>query len=280
MLQKIYLPTLIAIFLIIFAYLATMTYKFLNQSKYVYFPTEYIGFSPKDIGLRYEDIYFFASDGTRINGWYIPSGKEYTLLIFHGNGGNISDRIGLIKIFNKIGLSIFIIDYRGYGKSSGEPSEEGTYLDASGAWDYLVKKKKVNPKKIIVYGRSLGGPIAAKVAKESKPAALVLDSTFTSIKDIGAELYPYLPVNKFFKYDYNTINYLKHVNCPVMVIHSREDDYIPFEHGQKVYDSIQGRKELVVIKGSHNDNIFVSEDIYMEKIDSFLHFIDKASGKK
>lgn len=257
-----------------------MVYKFLNQSNHVYFPTKYIISSPEDIGLNYEDIYLQASDGTKINGWYIPSSGSYTLLVFHGNGGNISDRIGLIKIFNKVGLSVFIIDYRGYGKSEGKPSEDGTYLDANAAWNYLIKKKGISPKEIIIYGRSLGGPIAAKSAKEGNPAALVLDSTFTSIKDIGAELYPYLPVKKFFKYEYNTLAFLKDVRCPVMVIHSKGDDYIPFIHGQKTYNNIVSEKKLVIIAGSHNDGIATSKDIYLEEIASFLNIIDKGKSKK
>ncbi|MGM0368504.1 MAG: alpha/beta hydrolase [Actinomycetota bacterium] len=275
MLQKAYLPIIIAVSFIIVAYLAMMTYRFLNQSRYVYFPTRRIHSTPKDIGLEYEDVYIRTVDGVNINGWFIDSGNPVTVLFFHGNGGNISDRLALIEIFRKIGLSTFIIDYRGYGKSGGKPTEAGTYRDAEAAWNYLVDEKKINPSEIILYGRSLGGPVAANIASSFNPRALILDSTFTSIKDIGSELYPYLPVKKFFKYDYNTISFLEGVSCPVLVMHSRDDSYIPIKHGQKIYNAIKGPREFAVIKGSHNNGFLLSADIYLKKIGAFVDLAGK-----
>jgi len=262
---------------IIILYTSVAVYRFFNQSKYVYFPTREIISTPSDIGLLYEDIFFKASDGVTLSGWYIPVEKpRATILVFHGNGGNISNRLEFIKIFNQLGLTTFIIDYRGYGKSQGEPSEEGTYLDAQAAWDYLVKEKKINPYKITLFGRSLGGPIASWLAKRCNPRALILDSTFTSIKDVGAELYPYLPVKKFFKFDYNTIEYLKEVSCPVLIIHSINDNYIPFSHGVKLFEEANEPKKFLKISGTHNDGFITSKDIYIDGLNSFMsNFISK-----
>ncbi len=275
MLQKVYLPVIIAVSFIIAAYLAMMAYRFLNQSRYVYFPTRRIHSTPRDIGLEYEDVYIRTVDGVEVNGWFIDSGSSVTVLFLHGNGGNISDRLALIEIFTKIGLSTFIIDYRGYGKSGGKPTEVGTYRDAEAAWNYLVGEKKISPSEIILYGRSLGGPVAANIASSFNPRALILDSTFTSIKNIGSELYPYLPVKKFFKYDYNTISFLKEVSCPVLVIHSGGDSYIPIKHGQKIYNAIKSAKEFAVIRGNHNNGFLLSADTYLKKITAFLGLAGK-----
>lgn len=246
-------------------------YLYLNQSRYVYFPAREITADPSDMGLLYEEVTIRTSDGIDLSGWYIPADKpRAVVLFFHGNGGNISNRLDLIEIFCGLNLSVFIIDYRGYGKSEGEPTEEGTYLDAKAAWDYLIKKKKIVPDEIILFGRSLGAPIASWLAKEHKPGALILDSTFTSIKDIGAQLYPYLPVRRFFKFNYNTIDYLKRVDCPVLIIHSCDDEYIPFSHGEKLFEEANEPKQFLEIKGGHNIGFMTSKNIYAKGIDSFI----------
>ncbi|MBC8390815.1 MAG: alpha/beta hydrolase [Actinobacteria bacterium] len=256
---------------IIIIYFSFAVYLFLNQSKYVYYPTKEIISNPSYLGLEYEDIFFKTSDNISLNGWYIPvENSKGIILIFHGNGGNISNRLELIDMFYKIELTTFIFDYRGYGRSEGEPSEGGTYLDAEAAWNYLVSERKIKPGNIILYGRSLGGPVASWLAKENKPEALIIDSTFTSIKDIAEKLYPYFPVRRFFKFDYPTVDYLKKVNCPILVIHSRSDNYIPFSHAMKLYDEANTPKEFLEIMGDHNSSLILSKDIYMEGIDSFI----------
>mgnify|MGYP001037531842 CR=1 FL=1 len=246
-------------------------YLYLNQSRYVYFPTHEITGNPSDIGLLYEDVTIKTTDELNLSGWYIPAEKPgAVILFFHGNGGNISNRLDLIKIFYELRLSTFIIDYRGYGRSEGEPTEDGTYLDATAAWDYLVEKRKIAPDEIILFGRSLGGPIAAWLAKDNNPGVLILDSTFTSIKDIGAKLYPYLPIKRFFKFDYSTISYLKRVDCPVLIIHSRDDEYIPFSHAEKLFESANELKQFLEITGGHNIGFMTSKNIYAEGINSFI----------
>lgn len=262
---------LLGVILLFLLFVVYAVYLYFNQSKYVYFPTSAIVAIPSDAGLLFEDIMLKTSDGISISGWYVPAENQRgTILFFHGNGGNISHRIEFIEMFYKLNLSTFIIDYRGYGKSEGKPTEEGTYLDAEAAWDYLVEEKKINPSGVILYGRSLGGPIGARLAEKHKPAALILDSTFTSIKDIGAGLYPFLPVRKFFKFEYNTIEYLKGVDCPVLIIHSRSDSYIPFSHARELSEAVDNKKELVETLGDHNTNFIVSRKDYKNSIDFFI----------
>jgi len=263
---------LFGVILLILLFAVYTVYLYFNQSKYVYFPTSDIAATPSDAGLFYEDIMLKTSDGINISGWYIPAENQRgTILFFHGNGGNISHRIEFIEMFYELNLSTFIIDYRGYGKSEGKPSEEGTYFDAEAAWDYLVDEKKINPSRIIIYGRSLGGPIGVRLAEKHKPAALILDSTFTSIKDIGARLYPFLPVRRFFKFEYNTIEYLKEADCPVLIIHSRDDSYIPFSHAERLFEAVDNKKELVETLGDHNTNFIVSREDYKNSIDFFIN---------
>lgn len=263
---------LFGVILLILLFAVYTVYLYFNQSKYVYFPTSDITATPSDAGLFYEDIMLKTSDGINISGWYIPAENQRgTILFFHGNGGNISHRIEFIEMFYELNLSTFIIDYRGYGKSEGKPSEEGTYFDAEAAWDYLVDEKKINPSRIIIYGRSLGAPIGARLAEKHKPATLILDSTFTSIKDIGARLYPFLPVRRFFKFEYNTIEYLKEADCPVLIIHSRDDSYIPFSHAERLFEVVDNKKELVETFGDHNTNFIVSREDYKNSIDFFIN---------
>jgi len=260
-----------------FLFIVYAVYLYFNQSKYVYFPTSDIVTTPSDSGLFYEDLMLKTSDGIKISAWYIHAeNPKATLLFFHGNGGNISYRIEFIEMFYSLNISTFIIDYRGYGKSEGSPTEEGTYLDSEAAWDYLVNDKNTDPSSIVIYGKSLGGPIAARLAEKHNPAALILDSTFTSTKDIAVKLYPFLPVKKFFKFEYDTVRYLKGVDCPILIIHSIDDSYIPFSHAEKLFDTVDGEKELVETKGDHNTSFMISRQIYKNSIDNILKVLTKS----
>ncbi|MBC7333937.1 MAG: alpha/beta hydrolase [Actinobacteria bacterium] len=286
------LAVIIVIFfigLIAILYIISAIYKFLNQSKYIYCPTRQIIATPSDIGLQYDKVILNTADGIKLTGWYIPSipsaeatltgtspqgtmtKEPLTVLVFHGNGGNISHNLEVIEFFYNLGYCVFIVDYRGYGESEGRPTEEGTYLDALCSWEYLVTERKIIPKKIIIYGYSLGGAIACWLAaqKEVHPGALILDSTFTSVDDMASRLYPYLPVRRFLRYHYRTIDYIGSVTCPVLVIHSKTDDYIPYEHGLRLFKKANKPKEFLQTYGGHLDGFTVSREIYLKKIKSF-----------
>ncbi|MDH4238838.1 MAG: alpha/beta hydrolase [Phycisphaerae bacterium] len=233
------------------------------QPIFLYCPVREVLDTPDELGMDFEDVVFKTDDGLHLNGWYIPAeNSQFTVLFCHGNGGNIMHRLDSINIFYNLGLSCFIFDYRGYGSSEGKPGEDGTYLDAEAAYEWLTKEKKISPNDIIIFGRSLGGSIATQLASKVQARALIIESAFTSYVDIGRKFYPYMPVRWFARFSYRTIDYIKDVHCPVMIIHSRNDDVVPFEFGSELYEAANEPKEFVEISGSHNDGFLVSSEIY------------------
>ena len=244
-----------------FAGLVALLYIF--QSRLVYFPQKNVLSKPSDIGLGYEQVELTTSDNIKLDAWYIPAAQaKFTVLFCHGNAGNIGHRLDSLAIFHSLGLNCLIFDYRGYGNSGGRPSETGTYLDARAAWDWLVENKKIPAENIIIFGRSLGGAVAANLAGQTQPTGLVLESCFTSFVDIAKHYYPLLPVKIFARFDYNTIESVKKISCPLLVIHSPDDEIIPFKMGQKLYDIASVPKQFAQISGGHNEGFVESERQY------------------
>ena len=244
---------------------------FFAQSSFVYQPGKTIYITPRDAGFDYEDINYMTRDGIKISAWFIPAKESRGVVLFcHGNAGNISHRLDTIDIFYHLGLSTFIFDYRGYGRSGGNPTEAGTYLDAEGAWDYLLRKKGLKPGEIIIAGRSLGGPVAARLAEGKNPRVLIIESSFTSVPDLSAGIYPFLPVRLLCRFDYNTRAFIKKVKCPVLVIHSPDDEMIPFGHGLQVFEAANDPKIFLRIRGSHNEGFMASREQYTRGLKEFL----------
>jgi hypothetical protein len=240
-------------------------------SHILYHPSHELRGTPADLGLPYESVSLETADGGRLAAWWVPSESPRGVLLFcHGNAGNISDRLDSIRIFNRLGLNLFIFDYRGYGKSSGSPSEQGIYRDTETAWNYLEQIRRIDPQKIVVFGRSLGGPIAVRISKTHRPGALILEAAFTSLKEAARDRLPGFIVNLFVPDQYPTIRYLPMVQCPVLIIHSRDDEVIPFHHGEALFAAARGSKGLAVIRGSHNRGFLDSQPLYETAIDSFL----------
>jgi len=179
--------------LIIFVILFLLIVRYIERRS-IYFPMREITANPQSVGLPYEEIYFETSDNKRLNGWFIAHDKsKSTLILCHGNAGNISHRLEKISIFYNLGFNVFIFDYRGYGKSQGAPSELGLYKDAEAAYDYLTKERRVSRDRIILYGESIGGSVAIDLARNKDVGALITEETFTSIKDMSGMAYPFLP---------------------------------------------------------------------------------------
>lgn len=266
---------LLSFFVVLFiAYWGLGVILYIMQPTFLYSPLREVPYTPDELGLDFENVEFKTDDGLRLTGWYIPvENSQYTVLFCHGNGGNIMHRLDSINLFYKLGLNCFIFDYRGYGESEGKPSEEGTYLDAMAAYRWLTEEKKTSPDDIIIFGRSLGGSIAAQLATKVKARALIIESTFTSYIDIGKKFYPYMPVCWFARFSYRTIDYVKDVRCPVMFIHSRNDETVPFEFGLELYEAANEPKEFVEIFGSHNDGFLVSSEIYKKGWTKWLRFL-------
>ncbi|MFH1969470.1 MAG: alpha/beta hydrolase [Verrucomicrobiota bacterium] len=244
---------------------------FFRQSHMVYFPLAAVMQKPSDAGLAYESVALMTADDVRLAGWFVPcAGSRGTVLMCHGNGGNIGDRLHPISLFHELGLNVLIFDYRGYGESAGKPSEEGTYQDAFAAWQYLTEKRNTPPDKIVVFGRSLGGAVAADLAGQVNPAALILEATFTSIPDMGARLYPYLPIRLLSRYRYNTLARLERIHCPVLIAHSRDDEMIPFEQGQRLFAAAREPKTFCELTGNHNEGEVLTSPAYRQALDAFM----------
>ncbi len=255
-------------------YLLFGLYLFQFQSKFVYYP-EYpertITETPESIGLLYENVFLGTANGEKIAGWFVKGENSRGVVLFcHGNAGNIGHRLDSIRIFRELSLDVLIFDYRGYGESEGKPGESNTYEDAGTAWRYLVTVRNIDPEKIIVFGRSLGGGIASYIASKFSPGMLILESTFTSLSDIAAPRFPYFPVRLIMRIKYPTSEYLSRIDCPVLVIHSRDDEEIPFSHGQKLFDMASDPKEFLEIIGTHNEGYKESSSSYKEGLDKFI----------
>jgi len=241
------------------------------QTGLIHYPSTNLDTHPGEHDFEHEDVYIDSDESAKLHGWFIPHpNPRYTLVFYHGNAGNISDRIDSFKIFHDLGLSIFIYDYRSYGISTGELAEDKMYHDAETAWKYLTETRNVPPEKIIVFGRSLGGAMASWVASKHKPAGLIMESAFTSIPNMARLYYNWLPTQYMVRWYYNSLSRMDEVTSPVLFIHSRSDTLIPFAESQKLYEATQSRKEFLEIIGDHNDGFLQSGEIYTNGLDKFI----------
>ena len=263
----------VALLVIACIYLGFALYLLLWQARLVYRPARELSATPSQRGLKFEEVNFASEDRTRLHGWYVPCLSARGVILFcHGNTGNISHRLELLNILNRLHYDVFIFDYRGYGKSDGVPTELGTYQDASAAWNYLINEREKTAAQIVILGRSLGGAIAAWLAAKVDPRALILESSFRSMPLLASELYPYLPIKILTRLKYPTEQALVGVKCPLLIVHSVDDELIPFHHSQHLFDHFCGdTKELIRIRGRHDDGFLHSGLLYESGLRDFLH---------
>ncbi|MFO7578820.1 alpha/beta hydrolase [Nitrosomonas halophila] len=248
---------------------------YILQPIFIYFPDNAVRMKPPGFGLHHETVTLTTADGVNINGWWLPhENPRATMLFLHGNAGNISHRLQKLQIYNRLGLSVLIVDYRGYGLSEGTPTEQGTYLDAEAAWAYLTQVRRIPARDIVLYGESLGGVIAARQASQVAAGALILESTFTSVRDMGKHYYPFLPVNLITRIHYPALEYIQAVASPVLVIHSPADEIVPYEMGRRLFEAASPPKDFLEIKGDHNGGFLRSGELYTDGLDQFIqkHF--------
>ncbi|MFN2373234.1 MAG: alpha/beta hydrolase [Cyclonatronaceae bacterium] len=252
-------------------YLAMGMLLYIFQGKLIFYPTRILVYHPDAAGLDYEDVWLQTSDGERLHAWFVPrENSRGTVLFFHGNAGNISGRIESIRQFHQLGLDVFIVDYRGYGKSTGRPNEKGLYTDALAAYDYLTQELGIPADSLIIFGRSLGGSVAAYLASERPAAGLALESTFTSVPDVASGYYPVYPVGLLTRYKLPTIAYLQKFDGPVLIAHSPDDELISYRFGRELYDAATGPKQFLEMRGGHNDGFFLTGNAYSEGYDRFF----------
>lgn len=244
------------------------------EHRQVYGPRKNIEASPADFGCAFEDVVFSSSDGVSLHGWFLPAvpgarRQNRVLLLCHGNVGNISGRLNFIRAWLELGLAVFVFDYRGYGRSAGRADEPGTYADARAAWRWL-RARGYAPADIVVLGKSLGGGIASELVLHEPPGALILQSTFTNIPDLGCELFPWLPVRRWNTIRYDTIARLPKIQVPLLIAHSRNDDLISYRHAERNFAAANTPKELLEIAGRHVSVIEDGRAAYLEGLGGFL----------
>lgn len=260
--------------LLIAAYLCLLVVIWLLQDRLLYLP--HMGgrdwaTTPAQHGLDYRELELTAADGVQLRGWWVPhSDARATVLFFHGNAGNISHRLQTLQLFHMLDLSVLVIDYRGYGRSEGRPSEAGTALDARAAWAWLQQEAGKEPAEIVLVGRSLGAAVAAELARDHEPAGVILESPFRSVPALAQQLYPFLPARWLARFDYDIETHVTQINAPLLVVHSSDDEIVPFEHGQRVHELAANPVGFVELRGGHNTAISESRSVYLDGLDAFL----------
>lgn len=254
-----------------------------NEQRMIYFPERAIALTPRQQGMKYEDVWLAAADGVRLNGWFMPSAQPsgLTVLLLHGNAGNISHRFDKYAIFHGLGWDVFALDYRGYGNSGGEPSEEGLYQDARAAYRYLVEQRGVDTHKLLVYGESLGVAVAADLLSQVAAAGLILEEGFTSAPDAGQQMYPFLPMRWLMRTRFDTLGKMGRINAPLLIFHSRDDEFFPMRHAQALLAAARAPKRLVELRGGHNDAFVQSGEIYRDALRQFADTLpEKAAAAR
>jgi len=239
-----------------------------------FFPESDFDASTEDFSTGLEDIYFEAKDGTKLHGWFLPAPESRSILIFaHGNAGNISHRIQKIQLLNKIGISVFIFDYRGYGKSFGKPTEKGMYRDIAGAVSLVKGRLRSPADKLIFYGESLGGAAVIdylyEYPEDQKHSLVILEGTFTSAVDMAKIIYPFIP-SFIVRTRLDNASKIAHLKAPLLILHSTNDPVVPYKFGQKLYDLAGVPKKIVALSGGHCTAFAEETDLYLVSIRDFV----------
>lgn len=246
----------------------------LFEPRLIFFPLKELVATPAESGSPYEDVFFETSDGVTLHGWFMPATKSRgTVLFCHGNAGNISHRLEKAAFFLRSGFNVFMFDYRGYGRSLGRPSEEGVYRDAEAAHSYLISRG-IRQEDMVGYGESLGGVVIVDLASKKPLRAFILENTFTNAREMAALHYPFLP-SQILKSRFDSKQKIAAIKTPKLILHSRNDEIVPFRMGRGLYETAADPKDFLEIRGDHNSGFFASGDLIEEKLESFLVSLKK-----
>ena len=261
------------ILLIIF--MITICYIFYPKIEnfFVFCPQSSFDFTPEQLRLDYKDVYFNSEDGERLHGWFFPLETGGPVILFcHGNAGNISHRLDNIEPLTEKNLQVFIFDYRGYGKSSGSPSEKGIYMDGLAAYDYLVQEEHIQPENIVLFGRSLGGAVAIEVSLKRNIRSIIIENAFISIRDMAKTMFLFNLLSFILPSNYNNLEKISNIHVPKLIIHSEEDEIVPFSMGEKLFEASREPKYFYPIKAArHNDTFIMGDDEYFRAFASFVN---------
>ncbi len=243
------------------------------ERSFIYYPTRRLEATPGDYGLAFEDVRVAAEDGVGLHGWYVPGRRAVTLFWCHGNAGNISHRVHNLRLLHdRLGVGVLLFDYRGYGQSEGTPSEVGTYRDAR-AFRAWLRRREPPPhgesRPVVYFGRSLGAGVAAWLAVEDPPTALILETPFTSVRAMANATVP--GAGYLFRTRYDTLARIARVRAPVLVLHGDADEVVPFAYGRAVFAAAPEPKAFFAIPGArHNDTYVVGGEPYWQAWERFL----------
>jgi len=240
------------------------------EESLIFFPSRYPQGDWQPAGLDIHDAWFEADDGTRLHGWYVPHPNPRAVVLFaHGNAGNVTHRIDqLWRLHHTVKVSVLVFDYRGYGRSDGAPDEQGILADTRAARRWLAEKSGVPEDKLVFLGESIGCGVLVDLASRDGARALVLQSPFTSLPEIGAYHYPWLPARLMMRNRLDSMAKIGRYHGPLLICHGEADTIIPFEHGQRLFNAANEPKQLVALPGhDHNDPM---PDEYYQALDPFL----------
>jgi fermentation-respiration switch protein FrsA (DUF1100 family) len=239
----------------------------------VYFPDRELYGDPADVGLAFTDLSVATEDGERLHGWWIPARATPArghVLFFHGNAGNVSHRLDHARTLTAAGLDVLLLDYRGYGRSTGRPSEEGLHRDARAARTALVAGGQVDPARLVYMGESLGGAVALRLALDEPPLACVLQSTFTSLRDVAREHYP-AALSALAGDAYPNLERIALLRAPVLILHGDVDEIVPVTHGEALFAAAHDPRRLRVVPGAgHNDLVHSMGPSYGTEVAGWL----------
>jgi|CXWL01.1.fsa_nt_gi fermentation-respiration switch protein FrsA (DUF1100 family) len=242
------------------AFIGATLFLMIFEKRLIYYPAKALDVTPKALGLAAEEVSLEVEDGVTVHGWFIPAAttpSTATILLSHGNAGNIADRLDRVSSLRDLGADFFLYDYRGYGKSTGSPDEEGTYRDGRAAYDYLINTRKVDPSRLIIMGESLGCAISIQLAKERRAAGLVLEAPFASIAHMASAIYPFLPLGRLVRTRYDNVAKIPQLKMPVLVVQGTEDEVIPIAQGRMAFDAAPQPKRFLAIEGAHHNDVYV-----------------------
>ena len=248
----------------------------LFEDRFIYFPERSVGATPAGAGLAYEDVFFRTEDGVRIHGWFVPGGGDaLTLLWFHGNGGNLGHRVETLELLHdELGVDVLMIDYRGYGRSEGRPSEEGLHLDARAALETLLGRRGQDASRVVLFGQSLGAAVAVRLATETEVGAVILEAAFTSIPDLARELYGGLPVGALLRTRFDSEARIARLDVPVLLLHGERDEIVPLEMGERLFAAAREPKHFEVITGARHNDVYLAEG-YADALRGFLEGLER-----
>lgn len=230
--------------------------------------------TPADSGLSYEEVRVQTADDLAITGWYLPAQESRVVLLYcHGNAGDIRDWYQAAPPFLAGGISVLMWDYRGYGRSEGRPSEEGLYLDGEAMWAWVKERARREGSPAAILGKSLGSAVAIHLATHDSPQALVLDSAFTSMREVVSRMASWVPLNVIPRL-FESLEKVPAVSCPTLVIHGGQDSLVPVSQGERLYIALKCPKALFIIAAAEHNDIS-SFPAYQEQLKKFL--LDPAS---